>query len=441
MTQLRAAAAAVEIPTQSDSASGSLPPNQEAPLRVSALALEADERVCFVSADTLVIPADILARAEAEIVSRGLVPLSNLLICATHTHSAPCTIDILGAHRDAAFCARLEAALVEAVAAACQGLDAPAADAQLSFAQSQEATVGCNSRYLLKDGTIAWYNYPWASVVRPTGPYDPDLPVFAVRRSSRDLVSVLFNHSVHNIGALNHGMLSPAFYGLAAQELERRHGGTALFLPGAFGSAHNTGPFGSTENIHAIPTAELVHRVVAAVERGLAQAEGVDVSSVRCIKRRFTYHTRHFDEDREEAAVRYWSETYTPDSPTGTQDVFRAMRAEMAPLQGEQREATLQVIRLGDVALVGVPAELFARLGLEIRRRSPFRHTYVIGLANGTIGYVGDREAYDLGGYQLWAGMHSPSAPGTGEVMVDQALEMLQESYSATQSPCRGAAP
>ena len=103
----------------------------------------------------------------------------------------------------------------------------------------------------------------------------------------------------------------------------------------------------------------------------------------------------------------------------------------MAPVQGEERETSLQVIRLGDIALVGVPGEMFSRLGWEIRRRSPFRHTYVIGLANDTIGYVGDLAAYQLGGYQLWAGWHSPAAPGTGEAMVEQALEMLQGAKCA----------
>jgi len=141
---------------------------------------------------------------------------------------------------------------------------------------------------------------------------------------------------------------------------------------------------------------------------------------------------RHFDEAAEEAAVRYWSETYLPDNPEPNQNVFRAMRQTMASLQGQERQAWLQVIRLGEVALVGIPGEMFARLGLEIRRRSPFRNTYVIGMANGTIGYIGDRAAYELGGYQLWAGEHSPSEPGTGEAMVEQALEMLGELHAAS---------
>jgi len=428
--QLRAAGAAVPIPTQADAdPSDGLPPGQEAELRACALAIEADgQRLCVVTCDTLVIPPDVLDAAVAEISARTGVPFTHLLMCATHTHHGGATLDILGATRDVAFCARLQDALIGAAVEACAALDGAQADAELLFGQSQEATVGVNSRYLLRDGTIAWYNYPWEDVVRPTGPCDPDLPVLALRGPG-GLIGMLFNHSSHNIGTLVKGARSPGFYGLAAQELECRHGVVTLFLPGAFGSTHNTGEFGSNENIHAISGAECVHRVVEAVEEGLGFAEPAPIAPVRVLKREFGYRMRAFDEAAEEAAVRSWSETYAPGDPEGTQRVFREMRAQMAPVQGDERRTWLQVIRLGEVALACVPAELFARLGLAIRRRSPFRHTYVIGLANGTIGYVGDRAAYDLGGYQLWAGLHSPSAPGTGEAMVEQALAMLREVH------------
>jgi len=431
--QLRAGVAAVPIPTEPD---GGRSPAQEADLRVAAVVLDGDRRLCLVSCDTLIIPPDVMAAVTERIVAETGIPFPNLLVSATHTHHAPSTLDILGCRRDEGFCHRLQAAIVQAVTQACQALD----DAQVRpeqtsveflFAQSQEATVGMNSRYLLKDGTIAWYAYPWEEVVRPTGPYDPDLPVFALRRPGGEMAGFCFNHSVHNIGTLAKGVLSPGFYGLAAQELERRHGGVAPFLPGAFGSTHNTGGFGSTGNIHAVSTAECVHRVVRAVERGLQRAEPMPSTPLVAIKRPFTYRVREFAEAKEEAAVTYWSNRYAPGNPQATQRVFREMRAEMAPLQGQQRQTWLQVIRLGEIAFVGIPGEMFAALGLEIRRRSPFRYTYIIGLANDTIGYIGDREAYELGGYQLWAGLHSPSAPGTGEAMVEEALEMLREGHTA----------
>ncbi|MBI2299682.1 MAG: hypothetical protein HYU66_12200 [Armatimonadetes bacterium] len=415
MSELRAGAAAVTIATE---------PEPEAPLRAAALVLDAGRRICLVCTDSIAIPPDIRAGIAEAVTTECGIAFDDQLVTATHTHHAPCTIDILGCHRDAGFCERLGQAAVEAVRRAC----APLEPAEVCFAQSQEATVGTNSRYLLRDGSIAWYAYRWDEVVRPTGPSDPDLPVFAVKRQDGSMIGMAFNHSVHNIGVLAPGRLSPGFYGHVAQELERRHGGTALFLPGAFGSSHNTGAFGSTPNQHAVSPAECVHRVTEAVEWGLRMAEPLSLDPLVVLKRPFVFRVRAFDEAAEEAAVKRWSEHYLPANPEPNQAVFRAMRAEMAPVQGEERQTWLQVIRLGDVALVGVPAELFARLGLEIRRRSPFRWTYVVGLANDTLGYVGDREAYELGGYQLWAGWHSLSAPGTGEAMVEQALDMLREA-------------
>ncbi|PIU60621.1 MAG: hypothetical protein COS85_23520 [Armatimonadetes bacterium CG07_land_8_20_14_0_80_59_28] len=433
---LRVSAAAApipveEVPSAGGNAAYQLSPKQEAPLRAAALAVDAGERLCVISCDVLNVPTDVADAARKQIAADTNIPADNLLICATHTHHAPCTIDILGCHRDAAFCQRLQEAIVQAAIEANRACDASIGAAELQFVKSQEATVGCNSRYLLRDGTIAWHRYDWEDVVRPTGPFDPDLPVLVFQRRDGTCAGLLLNHSVHNIGALTQGKLSPGFYGLAAQELERRHGCTPLFLPGAFGSSHNTSPFGTSPRIPSVSTAECVHRVVTAVEEGIEKAERIPHSPVTVMKRPFVYRVREFDENAEEAAVKYWAEKYAPESAEATQQVFRDMRAAMAPVQGEERETSLQVIRLGDIALVGVPGEMFSRLGWEIRRRSPFRHTYVIGLANDTIGYVGDLAAYQLGGYQLWAGWHSPAAPGTGEAMVEQALEMLQGAKCA----------
>ena len=64
-------------------------------------------------------------------------------------------------------------------------------------------------------------------------------------------------------------------------------------------------------------------------------------------------------------------------------------------------------------------------LGLAIKRRSPFRHTVVVELANDYIGYIPDKEACALGGYQVWTGFHSFVAKGTGEMMVDEAVGLL----------------
>ena len=47
----------------------------------------------------------------------------------------------------------------------------------------------------------------------------------------------------------------------------------------------------------------------------------------------------------------------------------------------------MQALRIGDLALVSAPGELFVELGLEIKRRSPFGQTMVLELANDSVGY------------------------------------------------------
>jgi hypothetical protein len=96
-------------------------------------------------------------------------------------------------------------------------------------------------------------------------------------------------------------------------------------------------------------------------------------------------------------------------------------------MQGQERETWLQVLRVGDVAIVGVPAEYFTQLGLDIKNRSPFRHTYIAELANDWIGYLPNFEGHKLGGYQVWTGYHSYAEPGTGERIADEVVAMLKE--------------
>ena len=58
-------------------------------------------------------------------------------------------------------------------------------------------------------------------------------------------------------------------------------------------------------------------------------------------------------------------------------------------------------MRIGDVALVALPGEPFVELGLEIKRRSPAPHTFVVGYANDWVGYLPTQVAWEQGGYEV----------------------------------------
>jgi len=413
-----AAAAAEIVGDDSMEIAGGISPGhvlgQEGKLRASAIVIEANTKVCIVSCDVLVLQRDILDDVCRKIEAEENIPFENTLITATHTHHAPTTVTVHGYKRDEIFCGRVKEAIVSAVHKANQKLkNAPSAS--MYFGLGQESTVGQNSRQLLKDGTIYWVGSR-ADALRPTGPFDPELPVLAFKRADGDLEALLFNHSSHNIGVRSSGR-SPAFYGLAAQELEEELGGTAIFTPGAFGSTH----------VLTLSTDERILRIKNAVKQAYSKARKTEISPVNSVKKEFKYRVRKFDEDAEEKAVSYYCRKKLGGNPEDIIEVFRNMRRELIKHQGEVRNTWLHVILIDDIAFVGVPGEFFGQLGIEIKRRSPFRYTYVIGLANDYIGYIPDKQAYDLGGYQIWTGLHSFVERGTGEAIVAETIRILEE--------------
>ena len=93
--------------------------------------------------------------------------------------------------------------------------------------------------------------------------------------------------------------------------------------------------------------------------------------------------------------------------------------------RGSTLDAEVQVLRLSpDVAIVLLPGEVFADLGLAIKRGSPFRHTLVIELANDNPAYIPTEKAFKEGSYET---VNSRIAPGGGERLVDVAIQLLKE--------------
>jgi hypothetical protein len=104
-------------------------------------------------------------------------------------------------------------------------------------------------------------------------------------------------------------------------------------------------------------------------------------------------------------------------------------QAEEALIQIERGDAPVpaevQVIHLGDVALVGLPGEPFTELGLEIKARSVIPHTFVVGYANDYLGYLATLKAWQQGGYEVGYGPWSRVGPQGGPLLVEKAVVMI----------------
>jgi hypothetical protein len=64
-------------------------------------------------------------------------------------------------------------------------------------------------------------------------------------------------------------------------------------------------------------------------------------------------------------------------------------------------ELSIQSLRINDVVLVGIAAEVFYETGLEIKDRSGFGDALVLGYTNGVVGYLPREEDYPEGGWQV----------------------------------------
>src|SRR5215471_9828804 len=200
---------------------------QEGELRAVAVVIElaGHDTVAIVACDVLFLPRDLVDPALADVHEATGIPPSHVLVNATHTHHAPSTVPAHAFGVSEEFRQVVRKGIVESVRQANARL--AEGDCQLFFHLGEEKTVGANSRLQLEDGNITWLNplREAAGNVRPTGPFDPQLPVLDFRVANGRSRAILFNHSTHTIGTRSgRDVRSPSFYGLAAQELEQEWG-------------------------------------------------------------------------------------------------------------------------------------------------------------------------------------------------------------------------
>lgn len=101
-------------------------------------------------------------------------------------------------------------------------------------------------------------------------------------------------------------------------------------------------------------------------------------------------------------------------------------------------EVPLYVLRLGDVAVAGMPFEPFLGIGRQIRAQSPFPLSIPCGYVNETHGYVtdsgntGDREY--MSAFHRYTRFRPPFAKPAGDVVADRAAATLREFWERRQT-------
>jgi hypothetical protein len=110
--------------------------------------------------------------------------------------------------------------------------------------------------------------------------------------------------------------------------------------------------------------------------------------------------------------------------------ILRYYERNLQLLRKEPKELKVplevQVLRLNDAVLVGVPGELFVEIGLEIKAKSALKNTFIVGYAGGYVGYMPTKRAFEEGGYEPTRTWWNKTAPEVGEAVKESALRQIE---------------
>lgn len=446
---LRAGAAAVDLTPQQfplnmpGGFSANLAQRAHDPLHARALVLDdGTTKLAMVVVDNLGVAPEVLEEAKTIASQQTGIPADHMLICSTHTHSAPQSNAADGSEPEMAYRKLLVDGLAKSIVQAHAALQ----PASLGTASQPLPDEVFNRRWFLKPGKMPLNPFGKQDLVkmnpgtspdvldRPAGPTDPDLTVISVQNARRKPLALFANYSLHYVGGVGPAEISADYFGefsrLMPARLRADHDFTAMMSNGTSGDINNIPflvnrpPREPYEQIRivaqkAADTAWLAQQKIAqhqsAVRLGMLQRE-VELK-----------YRRPTDEQVADAKIVLAAATeeeikrLPPLAQHYARNVIKA---------AERLEQTLmvklQAIQIGDLVVCGIPFETFVEIGMELKETSPFPQTMVIGLANGRYGYLPTPEHHRLGGYETWLGTNHVQEDAS-VILVRNLQKMMDE--------------
>jgi hypothetical protein len=87
----------------------------------------------------------------------------------------------------------------------------------------------------------------------------------------------------------------------------------------------------------------------------------------------------------------------------------------------------LQVLRLGDAFLCGIPGEPFVEIGITLKNTPGGAAVIPVALANGYFGYIPTESSFGNGGYEVRAGRHNCLSRKAEGIIVGELRKMLRD--------------
>lgn len=416
------------------------------PLHARTLVLDdGTTRLSLTTVDSVAVTREVFDKAKAIAAEKSGIPTSNMLMAATHTHTAPYANAQHGTPEELAYQKLLINGIADSVIKAAANLQ----PAEAAWSGDDLPDEVFNRRWFMQPGTIAptpfgvttdvvKMNPPRdpSKIINPAGPIDPEVSILSVRNAKGQPLCLLANYSLHYVGRVPSGQVSADYFGQFASLIENRLSRSRP-LEGFVGIMSN-GTSGDINNINfrnPRPPREPFEqiRIVAgkAADTAWRAYQKVNDSHEKTVplgmtERLVSLKLRQPTPEQIARAKKIVAMTKEDEKSLPSLAKAYAERILQHAQKGKSIEIKIQAIRIGDLAIVSFPFEVFAETGLNLKDKSPFGDTFIMELANGEHGYLPTPGQHKFGGYETWLTVNRVQFDAS-ELLTAQLLEMLGE--------------
>ena len=384
-------------------------------LRAKALVIDDGQGpIVLVAVDAIHITRDVVEESRRLIGEKWRIPADRIMISATHCHTGP---KLTPDYRK-----NLSRWIADGVRTAMGELR----PATLKAGVEAEPSLAHYRRFWMKDGTVRTNpGFLNPDIDRPAGEIDPDVGILLAVDDRQRSLATWVNYAMHQ-DTVGGTWISADYAHFLAALLARVEGPEMLtiFTLGAAGNINHwdvkrPGPQ------RGFAMAESLGQVLgAAVIRGYTRLENVAPAVIRAASAIVDLPVASISRNEIESARKAMTKPMPPGVDFTMDRVRQARAVRIGEQNGKPVSVEVQVFRLGDVAIVGLPGEVFVELGRTIKKESPFSITFIVELANDNIGYIPTTEAFAQGGYEPTS---SILTPGAGEKLAAKAVELLRQ--------------
>jgi neutral ceramidase len=378
-------------------------------------------RVAMVAIDAGAMPTDLYKKVSARAAAELKIPASQLLMSASHTHSVPFRLDgnveevVMRSLRESA--ARLQPARV-------------AWGTGLSYINVNRDRVDSK--------TNRWWEGP-----NYEGTSDKTVAVVRIESAAGKPIAVYYNYAVHGVITGTLDMISGDIPGAASRYVEESLGddAVALWTSGAAGD-QNPIYFNQTYELRDIRIADYAKRGEDISNAMPPGGQGMDRGNpkVKLLMDQQKRINETLGQMLGEEILHVMREGL--EKSTGDTTLHGAQASVSCParqrtdqgragFEGKYVDAGevaigLGVLRIGDIYVGAVDAEVYNGIAQRLKRESPFKHTMMATLTNGMAqtGYIPSDDAF---GRNVFTVLSSRLKPGCAEAgIVNGLVELMR---------------